>query len=502
MSTFGVMLDFNDMMPLVGLAQQHPSTTPGGPVETGTTTTSRTTNKAEGALSKKQLHLLGVEGDQKDSEQPRVPSFSPADPVDVPRPQTQPIPVETPMVPMVPLNNAPQSTASTSTGCQDDQESSKEPAKEEMEVAEEDSSDQENNSNEEEDPPKEEDSNHIYESIQDLNLDLEALVGRNLGPGSLLEPASALPHPQDVSSLGLKSPIYANVSSPKKTFIPHSTHSGSAPLSPLAPDSASTTPGHTSSSSVSSSGIISPASPVSPQDGWQVHTDQDSGNMFYYHPVTRQTTWSDPRSPPPPSSRDKDPHRGREEGRLPSADPSQGLCAWEQLVDDISGRFYYYNPMSGATSWAAPDQLPPTSPSGSTATGRPADGPPPLPEEDYPVDRNGDRDVFTTNSRQLVIPRAQLDLKDGGNSLGRLEELPQSPQRLMENGVPEEGKTLQVRTWRHSVAEDMCVSRRNICDINEVPGGRPSPDCPRVHLLEKAGIINKTKVADNGKKIR
>ncbi|XP_027132050.1 rho GTPase-activating protein 27 isoform X1 [Larimichthys crocea] len=525
MSTFGVPLDFHELMP-----------TPRNPhadlTEAGTTTTGGIKDMEDDAPSKKP----GFVEDHRDSAKHRVPSFSPADPVSTPRPQTQPIPVDTPTVPIVAPHNDLHSTTLLSTGHHDNEESPielEEEEEEEMSVEESVST---------EDSLKEEDSTHIYESIQDLNLDLEALVGGRVSPEALPEPAPAPPPSQDHSSLDPRSPIYANVSSLRKTSLPQISISGPAlPLLPP-PDHAPSVPDATPSSSVSSSAMISPASPLSPQDGWQVHTDQDSGKRFYFHPLTRQTTWSDPHGPPPPPVRDMDQSssRGSDGGQLTSPTPlfsptsSQGSCGWEQLVDEVSGRFYYYNPTSGATSWSAPEPLSPSSPSspssppGSTANRRHNDGPPPLPEEDYPVDEQHNSDaVFTTNPQQHVslIPRAQLDLKDG-NSSQRLQELPPLPQWMMGNGVPEEGTSLQVKNWRHSVAEDTFAPshRRNVSDFTDVSSRRHSPDGPQLsdrhrlkrnlsnrstgshqlhcHLLEKAGVINKTKVADNGKKIR
>uniref|UniRef100_UPI0037E9004C rho GTPase-activating protein 27-like isoform X2 n=1 Tax=Semicossyphus pulcher TaxID=241346 RepID=UPI0037E9004C len=513
MSTFGVPLDFQDLSPLVAPVPRHPSEPPAAPADA--TTTSETTNMAEDAMSKK--HHSGFLEDQRDSGKPRVPSFSPADPLPTSRPHTQPIPVETPVVPMLPLPNDLHSGSLPTTGPHDNQDSPIEPEEEE-DVAEEEISIEESTG--EEDSLKEYSHHHIYESIQDLNLDIEALVGGRVSPGAPPEhapaPAPALPTTQDHSSLHPKSPIYANVSSLKKTSPPHISVSGPALPSSPPPDHAPALPSHTPSSSVSSSGMISPASPITPLDGWQVHTDQDSGKVFYFHPLTRQTTWSDPRSPPSPPSRDMDQSRRSEGGQLTSPSPlfsptsSQGSCGWEQLVDDVTGRFYYYNPTSGATSWTPPDPLSPSSPSpppGSTANKRQDEGPPPLPEEDYPVDVRIDNNdaVFTTNPQQHVglIPRAHLDPKDGNSSQWRLQEVPHLPQRLMGNGVSEEGTTVQVRNWRHSVAEETCTlsHRRNISDFTEA-NRRHSPDSPPCHLLEKAGIINKTKVADNGKKIR
>ncbi|XP_059204443.1 rho GTPase-activating protein 27 [Centropristis striata] len=507
MSTFGVPQDFHDLPSLATPAPWHPSNPPTGPPEPGTTTTDGTTNMADDAVSKKPPS--GFLEDPKDSDKPRVPSFSPADPLPTPRTLTQPIPVETPVVPP---HSDRHSTPSPSTGRRDQQESP---------ITPEDEDEDEDEESSEEDSLKEPDSHHIYESIQDLNLDLDALVGGRSSLAAPPEPAPALPPTQDSSVP--TSPIYANVLSLKKTSVPQISVSGPALPSSPSPDHTSSIPDHTPSSSVSSSGMISPASPLSPQDGWQVHRDQDSGKTFYFHPVTRQSTWSDPRpGAPAPPPRDPDPSPSTLTSPLLSPASSQGSGLWETLVDDVSGRFYYYNPASGATSWTAPEPL---SPTGSTTSRRPEDGPPPLPEEDYPVDAPSDNDVFTVNPQQPVgvIPRAHVDLKDGQNAQWTLPEIPHLPQRMMGNGVSEEGPSVQVRNWRHSVAEDTFSHRRNVSDFTEL-NRRHSPDSPQLsdrlnlkrnlsnrstgshqlncHLLEKAGIMNKTKVVDNGKKIR
>lgn len=485
MSTFGVPLDFQDVSPLVAPIPRHPSEPPPVPVET--TPSTGTTTTAEDSLSKHS----GLLDDQKDSVKPRVPSFSPADPLSSSRPHTQPIPVETPVVP--PQNDL--SRSSPPTGDHNNQDSPIE-LEEEEELAEEEISVE--GSISEDGSVKGEDSHHIYESIQDLNLDIEALVGGRVSPGELpehpSEPAPTLPPKQDLSSPDPNLPIYANVSSVKKTSTPQIIASGSALPSPPH-EHAPAVPDHTPlSSASSSSGMISPASPASPPNGWQAHTDQDSGKVFYFHPLTRQTTWSDPRNPPSPPVRDMDQSRKTEGGQLTSPSPlfsptsSQGSFGWERLMDEVSGRFYYYNPTSGATSWTPPEPLSPSSPQG---------GPPPLPEEDYPVDvRNDSSDAVFTLQPHGMIPRAHLD--------PRLQETSHSPQRLMGNGVSEEGTALQIRNWRHSLAEETFTPghRRNISDFTDVSQRRQSPDSPQCHLLEKAGIINKTKVADNGKKIR
>ncbi|XP_061761769.1 rho GTPase-activating protein 27-like isoform X2 [Nerophis ophidion] len=440
MSTFGVPLDSQEPSLLIAAGPRHPSI-PLGP-ETGPET-----------LSKKTLD------DQRDSEKSPVPSFSLGDPSFPSRPHVQPIAVETPVVPKLDVQHA------------EDQEDSMEEEKEdeEEEVVPEEFNESE--SDDEDDPPKEEGSNHIYESIQDLNLDLATLTrpAESTGPPVPTKEASS-------------PPIYVGISAVK----------GSAdtdPAPPELPDSPLSTAGQVPSPSATPvPDTTTPPPPVRTQDGWQVHTDQESGKVFYFHPVTLQTTWSDPREPCPPSPADSDPPGGL----LSPLSPQE---LWEQLLDQTSGRFYYYNPTSGATSWTAPPTLSPLSSSD--------DGPPPLPEEDYPVDAHNDI-VFPMHLQKHVIPRAHLDLADG-------VRLP----LRMRNGVEDRG-------WRHSVAEDMLVSRhlRNFSETTDTRRDFPeslqlsdrftrrrnlsnrSTDSQQGHMLEKAGILNKTKVIDNGKKIR
>ncbi|XP_014845771.1 PREDICTED: rho GTPase-activating protein 12-like isoform X1 [Poecilia mexicana] len=480
MSTFGVPLDLPDLAHVSPRVRTNHSA---GAAETGTTASTGTTNMAD---SKKQPHVKGHHEDQQDSGKPRVPSFSPADPRTSSRHQNQPIHVEMPVVP-------PHSK--TSEGRHDNKQQKEEPEEEE-EVPEEATTSE---SSEEEEECR---GHHIYESIQDLNLDLEALSlqkAPSAAPESSL-PAAAPPSSKEQSSLSPSSPIYANVCSLKKTSTPQISIS-----TPTSVDPDQSEGGHALLSPSSSSNMISPASPLSPQDEWQVFTDQESGRRFFYHPLTRQTTWSD--------------HRGQTlAGDMDLSSPlspasSQGSCEWEELLDETSGRVYYHNHKTGTTSWALPDPTSPLSPAGSTGSRNQDDVQPPLPKPDYPVDghnNNGDS-VFTQLPQ---IPRAQLD-----------GQQKQQEQRLMGNGVPAEGGASQVRIMRHSIAEDMFSPghRRISSDLTDA-SRKHSPDSPQFHsrlklrrnlsnnstgkpqrhghLLEKAGIVNKTKLVDHGKKMR
>ncbi|CAI5676697.1 rho GTPase-activating protein 12 isoform X7 [Oreochromis niloticus] len=400
MSTFGVPLDFQDVAPRLPGA-------PAGPAEPGSTANSRTANSTDG---KKQPHPSGYVEDVRDVGKPRVPSFSPADPLSVPRPHVQPIRVETPVIP--PHSNL-HNMSSSPAGRPDGHESPIEPDEEELA---EDEASVEENGEEERDSVKGEDSHHIYESIQDLNLDLEALVGGRASPAAQAEPATpeaapAPPPTQNQSSPDPLSPIYANVPSLKKSAQPQSS-SGSSLSSPPPTDHAPSTSNHSPSSSTSL-GMISPNCPVSAKDRLQ----------------------------------------------------------------------------------------------------------PPLPEEDYPVGDHKDASFRTHPQQSLgLIPRAHLDLKD--------PQIPSVPQSLMGNGVCEDGASLQARKLRLSMGEDTCSHghRRNFSDHTDMISRHASPDSPQLsnrcrlkrnlsnqstgsssqhgHLLEKAGILNKTKVAENGKKIR
>lgn len=105
-------------------------------------------------------------------------------------------------------------------------------------------------------------------------------------------------------------------------------------------------------------------------EGWEVHVDQESGQEYYYHPTSGQTTWNNPFLDSPI---DPEPLLA-EEPDFPSPPLSPALSPpitsptpawtsdWEQLVDETSGRPYFYNPMSGETSWEPPEQLSPYSP--------------------------------------------------------------------------------------------------------------------------------------------
>lgn len=156
MSTFGVPLDLQDPAPLAALWNAPP-----GPAETSTSS-SRTTNMVDDGLK----HVSGFLEDV---------SYGTT------RTQTQAIPVEPPVVPDL---------EDLQDKDQDPQETLIEPEEEEEEE------EKEKEKQEEFGSVKDEESNHIYESIQDLNLDLDSLLPDRLGPEKSADPV--IPPPTQV----------------------------------------------------------------------------------------------------------------------------------------------------------------------------------------------------------------------------------------------------------------------------------------------------------------
>ena len=96
-------------------------------------------------------------------------------------------------------------------------------------------------------------------------------------------------------------------------------------------------------------------------EGWEVHVDQESGQDYYYHPSTGQTTWdnpflespTDPERPPAEDPCSPSPPQSPALS-LSTSSPPAWTSDWEQLVDETSGRPYFYNAMSGGDVLGAP----------------------------------------------------------------------------------------------------------------------------------------------------
>ncbi|XP_050980551.1 rho GTPase-activating protein 12 [Labeo rohita] len=280
--------------------------------------------------------------------------------------------------------------------------------------------------------------------------------------------------------------------------------------------------------------------------GWEIHTDDVSGLDYYYQPSTGRSTWDYPLSHSMESS------AGTEEARSPPSFPQSPISSpvgpaprrwssdWEKVLDETSGRHYFFNTVSGQSSWDPPEDI--------TSPGEfPDDCPPPLPEEDYPASPDLEEgssplsmpaEYSSINVKKVSIPRASVDhsvppgwnlsidpegvwvftsdytqeqwiksLDDRGRTYYYLMDGSKSQWNLPEYGVgngasPEQDTMGSKQTWRHSAGynENNAYSYPQHTTDNIIYSSAEIGH--NVSNLEKAGILNKTKVSENGKKIR
>ncbi|XP_042183084.1 rho GTPase-activating protein 27-like isoform X4 [Oncorhynchus tshawytscha] len=242
--------------------------------------------------------------------------------------------------------------------------------------------------------------------------------------------------------------------------------------------------------------------------GWEVHTDQESGREYYYHPESGQTTWDNPHIDPeaPAEVSVCSPSSQFPSLSPTSASPPAWTSDWEQCLDVTSGRQYFYNP--GETSWESPEPQCPYPALMEPLSGLRSleEGPPPLPEDDYPADNylaevdlpeeellavspvtphSFPKDYTPSHVTRAVIPRASLDRS--------------APTGWNLNIDPD-------GTWvfsnRHSPDQFSPTHRRNASDYGSCVNNSPEMGQHHVQSLEKVGILNKTKVSENGKRVR
>uniref|UniRef100_A0A8C1S3G0 Rho GTPase activating protein 27 n=1 Tax=Cyprinus carpio TaxID=7962 RepID=A0A8C1S3G0_CYPCA len=150
--------------------------------------------------------------------------------------------------------------------------------------------------------------------------------------------------------------------------------------------------------------------------GWEIHTDDQSGKEYYFHPSTGRSTWEYPLSSSMESS------VRTEEACSPPSFPQSPISSpigpspqrwssdWEKVLDENTGRHYFFNIVSGQSSWDPPEDI--TSPEQFLE-----DCPPPLPEEDYPASPDLEEaspysmpsEYTLIQVKKLSIPRASLD---------------------------------------------------------------------------------------------
>ncbi|XP_058035515.1 transmembrane protein 98 isoform X2 [Ahaetulla prasina] len=184
-----------------------------------------------------------------------------------------------------------------------------------------------------------------------------------------------------------------------------------------------------------------------PLNDWEIHTDTESGHFFYYNSVTGQTTWESPFG----ASLDS---VSLSHSHCPSPDSS---AEWNQYIDKASGQIFFYNAATGETSWEAPQEIFNPPEMWSAFTKRSPDRRPPTPETDYPK-----------------LSPQELSSKEGYSPDGSYRQFDYA-------GIPS--------------ADQGCASPgTSETSMFDVPGMLKS--------LEKAGMMYRTRTADKGKRLR
>ncbi|XP_064895866.1 rho GTPase-activating protein 27 isoform X2 [Columba livia] len=240
-----------------------------------------------------------------------------------------------------------------------------------------------------------------------------------------------------------------------------------------------------------------PEEPGSSVSDWETHTDTESGHLFYYNPVTGETTWDCP-------------FGQAEDGVSPAASPASSLThspefpAWEQHVDEGSGQAFFYNSVTGETSWDPPQAGDGGSPRdmypGVTRYG-PMEQRPPTPETDYPdlspdeLEGYPEEDYSPVGSYDqgatvCLSPRRPEELSSPPGWYGHGQVF--YPENFTSDTGPPSG--------RHQRASS--GSSQDSGSLAWHSPVSPAPREEKLKSLEKAGVLNRTKTADRGKRLR
>uniref|UniRef100_A0A8C8ST84 Rho GTPase activating protein 27 n=1 Tax=Pelusios castaneus TaxID=367368 RepID=A0A8C8ST84_9SAUR len=241
-------------------------------------------------------------------------------------------------------------------------------------------------------------------------------------------------------------------------------------------------------------------SPNSTLADWESHVDTHSGQQFYYNSVTGETTWDSPFeqsqdgvSPAPSHS--------------PSVALSPMAAEWGQYMDDASGQVFFYNSVTGETSWDPPAELSSQEMQTAVAHCRPMDQRPPTPETDYPelspdeLDDYPEEDYSPVESCPFLLPE---------RSPRHSGELGPSPSWCSQS-YPE-GQAF----YPYNSASDAVSVPRGHRRASSGSSQDSSPfaswpnNLPAILLqkeekfksLDKAGVLYRTKTADKGKRLR
>ncbi|XP_018093635.1 rho GTPase-activating protein 27 isoform X2 [Xenopus laevis] len=286
-------------------------------------------------------------------------------------------------------------------------------------------------------------------------------------------------------------------------------------------------------------------SSTSTLDDWETHTDTGSGQQFYYNSLTGVTTWDSPFDQPE--------DQGHSPTSLNSLSPLAEDSLWEKHFDEATRQFYFFNPVTGETSWDPPEEgmsfqeLTPMAPPYLSVDRRP-----PTPEADYPdyspeeVERYPHADYSHDPQglyEQIPLDKSPVDANSGWfcqvNKEGKKCYSNNSNSDIWVQSEDQSGKTYfytpdgsfsqwslpRVGTPRlHTPNDDNNVftklqlnypafsPRKDTEDFGQQlrrAGSEDNLDIVGNHhhhhqtkSLEKAGVLHKAKISDSGKKLR
>ncbi|XP_069809511.1 rho GTPase-activating protein 27 isoform X3 [Dendropsophus ebraccatus] len=257
-------------------------------------------------------------------------------------------------------------------------------------------------------------------------------------------------------------------------------------------------------------------------EDWETHTDKGSGQLFYYNAVTGETTWDCPF--------DQAEETLQSPISLSSLSPLPGEAEWEKHLDESSGQYYFYNSVTGETSWDPPPESEPHPPGVKpmfTPYGS-VDRRPPTPEADYPEYSPDNIDVYPEADYDgHYIPPPPQQVPTNGQFSGWSCQV-KDGQKLYINNYSGEtwlqsedqyGKTYfytpdgSNSQWKlPQLRPSELQSETNNLDQNSNVFSGWQNNFTAISLqketelqtkgLEKAGVLHKTKMAENGKRLR
>ncbi|KAM4756548.1 rho GTPase-activating protein 27 isoform 2-T3 [Cyanocitta cristata] len=246
-----------------------------------------------------------------------------------------------------------------------------------------------------------------------------------------------------------------------------------------------------------------PEEPGGSVSDWETHTDTESGHLFYYNPVTGETTWDCP-------------FGQAADGVSPAASPASSLAhspelpEWEQHVDQGSGQTFFYNSVTGETSWDPPTAGDTGSPRemhpGGTRYGL-MEQRPPTPETDYPdlspdeLECYPEEDYSPVGSYDqgaslCLSPRRpeELGSPPGWYGHSHPEGIVFYPEHFAPDTVPSGGH--HERASSGSSQDSGLLAWHG--SVSPAAGTKEE----KFKSLEKAGVLNRTKTLDRGKRLR